>query len=235
MARNIGLNLVTGAWILFADADDYFTSDIENILDKYYYSDADIVYFLTNSVESTSLNPSYRHIRYVNLVLEYLRKPGREDSLKYHFTPPWGKMFKKDLLVCNNIYFEEVPVSNDIMFSLKSAYKANSIFAVEDILYVITVSKGSLINTFSKDNFNVRLNVAIRANNFLKSINKSKYQLSVLYYLVRSHKFGLVYMGKTFILLIQNKSNFLIGSKRVFKINEVLQDRENKLYINLKK
>ena len=41
-ARNIGLGKVKGKWIIFADADDYFTDNLSILLDKYKDNDEKI-------------------------------------------------------------------------------------------------------------------------------------------------------------------------------------------------
>ena len=49
-ARNVGLSLAKGKWLLFADADDFFNLGFLNVLDNYIDSDNDIVYFSANSI-----------------------------------------------------------------------------------------------------------------------------------------------------------------------------------------
>ena len=43
--RNVGLTYATGKWVIFADADDFFVDDFNNILDSYKDSDKDVIYF----------------------------------------------------------------------------------------------------------------------------------------------------------------------------------------------
>ena len=43
-ARNLGLQFATGKWLMFADADDYFTSNAFDIIKESFDSKADIVY-----------------------------------------------------------------------------------------------------------------------------------------------------------------------------------------------
>ena len=44
-ARNIGLKYAIGKWLLFADADDFYTSEMLSVLDKYSSTDIDVLYF----------------------------------------------------------------------------------------------------------------------------------------------------------------------------------------------
>ena len=48
-ARNIGLKHAKGKWIIFADADDYFTENFTQLLNQYINVDADLVYFKPRS------------------------------------------------------------------------------------------------------------------------------------------------------------------------------------------
>ena len=61
--RNTGLNHATGRWVLFADADDYFTDDFLSIISEYVESDYDTVYFSPTSIDLTTGNKSDRHVR----------------------------------------------------------------------------------------------------------------------------------------------------------------------------
>ena len=39
-ARNIGLKYARGKWLLFADADDYFLSNVLDVVDEYIFEDS---------------------------------------------------------------------------------------------------------------------------------------------------------------------------------------------------
>lgn len=229
-ARNLGIQKAKGKWILFADADDYFTTNLENILRKNLDSDSDLIYFNTDSRDKGG-KQTYRHLRYSKLVDDFLNDNEKENALRYYFTPPWGKMIKRDLIVNNNIEFDEIAASNDVMFSLKTAFFAKKIKACKDTLYVITLSKGSVTNIISKDYFNSKFKTALNANKFLCSIGMRRYQQSILYFLGKSYKFGLCYMLYVILMLIKNRSNIFIGMRKFMNINQVLRERENIDYI----
>jgi len=230
-ARNIALEKVRGDWVIFADADDFFLDNMDMLLDEHYNTPYDIIYFGSTSIFNDTGAKANRHERYMGLVSEYVKDNGKEDALKYFYTPPWSKMIRREILRENDIKFEEIITSNDIYFSLKSAFFAKSISATEEVLYSITMSYGSLTNTISLQHFEARFNAALRANKFLCSINKKKYQQSILYFLAKSYMFGGKYMIGVFVRLLKNRSNLFIGMSKIFNIKKVLNQRENNSYL----
>jgi hypothetical protein len=170
----------------------------------------------------------------MKLVADFLRDNTKEDSLRYCFTPPWGKMIRREIVVTNKVKFDHVIASNDIYFSIVTASHARKITATNKILYTITVNPGSLTNSFSKQHFDSRFNVALRANDFLRSVNKQKFQLSVLYYIAKSYKFGLDYTFYVIKKVIEHRSNIFIGLHKIYKYKDVLKTRENPRYVIIK-
>jgi len=229
-ARNIGMRKAKGVWMIFADSDDYFTSDFRDLIRKNIDAGSEIIYFNTDS-QGEDGKQTYRHLRYSKLVHDFLDDNKKENALRYYFTSAWGKMIKRELVVNNNIQFDEVVASNDVMFSLKAAFFAKSIKACKETLYIITLSKGSITNIISKSHFNSKFRIALNANKFLCSIGMREYQQSILYFLGRSYKFGFQYMFYVVLMLIRNKSNIFIGMNKLMNLETTLMRRENKDYI----
>jgi hypothetical protein len=50
----------------------------------------------------------------------------KEINLRLLFSVPWAKLIKKDLIDRHNISFEEILASNDINFSVKTGYYAQT-------------------------------------------------------------------------------------------------------------
>ena len=98
-ARNCALPIAKGNWVLFADSDDFFNQGFNDFLDEYVNSDADIVYFNANSVDSESFEPSNRVNHLHEFIDEYYTDKNRgELILRYLFTEPWCKMVKRDII-----------------------------------------------------------------------------------------------------------------------------------------
>ena len=70
--RNIGISFAKGKWIVFADADDFFTDDFYNIVSNYLESDNDVVFFTPRSIDINTQSESDRHVPYEQLIDEYL-------------------------------------------------------------------------------------------------------------------------------------------------------------------
>ena len=224
-ARNIGLDSALGKWIVFADADDCFCDEFLALTNKFINNKEDIIYFGTHSLTIKG-GASYRHLRYMKLVENYLTGHKFENELRFCFLAPWGKMIKRELIRKYNIRFEEILAGNDNIFSLKVASTARGMTATNDVLYIITQRENSLSTTFSKDHFTSKFNAALKANQFLCSINQNKYQQSILYFLFRSYKFGLNYSIYVIKQLIKYRSNIFIGSKKIFNFKQVMERRE---------
>lgn len=65
---------------------------------------------------------------------------------------PWAKLFKRSLISSCGAVFEEIPAGNDMNFSVLVALSAHSVEIVDKVLYIVTVSRGSITTTFSKEN-----------------------------------------------------------------------------------
>lgn len=168
--RNIGLEKAQGKWLLFADSDDYFMPGFIKLIDKYYDTKADIVYFVPTSVDLETGAHAYRHVAYKQLMDKYIKRGDlrSETEMKYSFVLPWSRMIRREMIVKNNILFDEVPVGNDVLFGTKSAYYANSIVADPGVIYCATRTKHTLTTKKDSKRFDGRIDVFLRRYDFLK-------------------------------------------------------------------
>ncbi|WP_391207677.1 glycosyltransferase family 2 protein [Psychrobacillus sp. L4] len=218
--RNIGLNQANGKWLLFADADDYFTDVFFDISKRYFNSDNDVVFFKPVSINLDTGKPADRHLAYDKLIDNMLCEClYSEVFLRYRFYVPWSKLIKSSLVKENKIFFDEVIAANDLMFSAKVGYHMRNFDVSEENIYCVTRNKGSLTATVSHDVYNSRLYVYIDYFNFLKRyLNSDDFKalnLSGMGFLISSLlKFGVKKMF--FVYRKLKKNNVRIISPKAF-------------------
>lgn len=171
-ARNIGVSHATNEWLLFADSDDFFVEGYYNSLKTYLDSKSyDVVYFSPISMVE-SFNKSVRSNRHE--YYEYLIDNYSEDNLfsindlKYKMVVPWSKLIRKEYVHTNHILFDEVKVSNDVMFSAKLGYYTDKITVEKNNIYCCVETNNSMTANVSFSSIKKRQKIFITYYNFLK-------------------------------------------------------------------
>ena len=205
-ARNKGLEIAIGDWVIFADSDDFFHDNFLSFLNKFKNSDYDLVYFGMNSVFSDTLLPSDR----ASNVVEVLTNASNGDEaakelIRYKFLYPSCKLIKKSMLDKYKIKFDEVPASNDTMFGIKTAVSSQNISYNADVLYCLTYRENSLVTSYKYVNLKSRLKVSIKLYEFLKKINKAQYAQSSFGHWLQIRHASYKLLLKDFFFLIKHR------------------------------
>lgn len=218
-ARNRGLKIATGKWLLFCDSDDYYCDSAFDTFDKYADSKYDIVFFKHIGIIS-DIGKVVPRSEYRNKIIDnYLedKNPYTESVMRYNNAVPWAKMVRHSLVKEYNIDFEEVPASNDTMFSTKIGYYAKSITGSSEVVYVATVRKGSITHTKSKERYYSDYAVYVRRNSFLLSCSHPECQTRIFGQIVYAFmKYGIKEGMKYINYARRYKVNYFYGIKRIF-------------------
>ncbi len=226
-ARNVGIELAKGKWLLMLDADDFFTPKAFDSMDQYVSSESDIVFFYTTSCDSDTLALSDRHHDTNELIDAYLQN-GDEGGLRYGWSSPWAKMIKRSLVMEHAIRCDETHVANDVLFSVKTGYQAKRIEATKETVYCVTTRQGSLTMTPSLKNLNERIDTFIRFNTFLKEHHIKEYRKSIMF-LIRTIALSYGYREamKTLWRSIRFGNNPFIGITRWIKTAQKIKHHED--------
>lgn len=175
-ARNIGLKYAKGKWILFADADDYYSNSFINILDQNLTDNIDILYFNVYSID----NIEYNRAKIINSYYENYLTTQDADFIKYKIWAPWNKVFSCKLIKDYQIKFDEIKVGNDAMFCLHSCIKSKRNKVIQDKLYCITYQPNSIsFNKMNYDRYFAYIEINIKINKFFLENNLGKYQIPI--------------------------------------------------------
>ncbi len=170
-ARNDGLALATGRWLVFVDADDLFTPEAGALMDKYSDSGADIVFMGNTWVDTETLEPVGGRTHQALHIDAYLRR-GDERGLRYRMYAPWGKFTKRSLVEEHGIRFSEAPYAEDMIFAVGSGHFARTIVCDPTPLYCYTRRSGALSspdNIKRLETLDVKFAEDVRVARFLKA------------------------------------------------------------------
>ena len=168
-ARNTGLSLAKGKYILFADADDFFTENFISVLDTSVHDDSDIIYFNANFIYENQ-NEENKQVNHVQKILKCYKKNKSKGEflLRYSFGEPWCKLIRRNLIEKYHIRFEETKIHNDTKFSYLVGFYAKKIKVVETPVYNYLVRSQSVSKTISEDRLLTRTKIFAEKYQFLK-------------------------------------------------------------------
>ena len=232
-SRNDGMSIAKGKWLIFADADDYFTSDAFDIYYSMLETDAEIVYTGMGGVYEDTGEPTDRGQCYAKIVHSYCMGEVDELKLRLGFASPCCKMISHKLVDCYNLRYDEIKAGNDVYFSLTIGYYAKKVDAVDKITYMATINRGSLTQRKDYEVIKARLYSKLHCNQFLRNHGLSKYQGSVMFAFYESRHYGISKIWEFLMMCIKFKQNIFIGWRNWYNTFFKVKDNElkNKKYI----
>ena len=165
-ARNTGLQNSSGEYIFFLDSDDYLSLDIiELLVKRQRKTNADVVVssfrnFMNEKILNEKIPKVEAELKARNCVKSLQQKKLQInfdnflDNLDSVFCAVWGKLYKKDFLIKNNIWHINQNIfAEDAGFWLKALSNFPLIFCMNNIGVNYRMNLNSITNNISHRKF----------------------------------------------------------------------------------
>lgn len=226
-ARNIALEHCDRDtdWVIFADADDEFSST--GIGELYNYllnqSSIDILFFRCSAKYESSGDYSKRAEIYSKLIQNW---PHSESTIGLEWKVPWGKAIRFSVLTDNvDVRFAPRIASNDVEFSMRLALLPLRKGAFnQNVVYICNQSSDSLTGNLNAEKAVARLKANVSCNKllYINNISSVRCNYSVAFFIKGFFKaikskdfyfFGDFLVGFFIAVYINNFKRFSLNGK----------------------
>lgn len=228
VARNEGMNVATGKYVIFVDADDWIDESMCQSLHKRISEcDGDICF--CNNIKEYGKKSEYidfgslKDVITLDEIKEVILSLVEEkDKNKAHrresFRGPCAKLYKRSIIVGNNITFrKELDIGEDLVFNLEYLKCCKKIVIEKGFLYHYRVNLQSATKRYRENSWETYRKLLVILEEYLKS------NFSEIEYMDRLNKLKLKY----FIISVNNemsKFNKKGYAEKVRYIKSICQD-----------
>lgn len=244
--RNRGLDYAKGTWVMFADADDYFLSQMYESISKYFENDYEMVIFCPTSEFIDTGEIADRHIMHEKRINQYLTNPTYENLLNVkRMKGPWSKIIRRTVINDNNLRFSETLHHNDMYFVFLVGYYCKKTAVSGDKVYCITRNRGSLTTKVTERAFDLHVQEYIKCYQFgIEHYSQEEFEQfnlngGILLFEAYKRKLGLKIIIRTLKKL--HKNHIALLSKQMKNphyllnaiiINNKMINKEKKYYVH---
>jgi len=165
-ARNAGIQAAKGDYIFFLDSDDWIEPDTLKILAEKQRGEDMVCFNGRRYFEDGSTEKPDSGIEEIQLSgWEYYNKYALV-SRKFHFVCTVLRLYRREYLLENKLFFEEGIYHEDNLFTPLACYYAQTVKVIPYCLYIYRIRKGSITQTLNVQRLFDMITVANKLSEF---------------------------------------------------------------------
>lgn len=232
-ARNFGIEHAEGRYLYFVDSDDWITKDLlEKLYEKILLNPSDIFVFGyhldVEDIHGITIQTQTIKYRDSQFLRSITKPPKLDTKLLNLLGYAWNKVYSKNFIDKHELRFDKgISLVEDMLFNSRAFQKVSSVIIIEECYYhYINREVTTLIKSYHKDSFKLILKKHQATKAFLKDWEYSRTKINRI--LAQNLVLGIQYCINNLLYY----KNDLSASEKKKTINEILQHKETKKYID---